>query len=80
MGYYLTLQADGTLESIFPSFYDHVIDRFEYKNDLQVAQTFNRSFKIIHEMAKKYCSEHVQLKIQSYSHDETCNDYNPLHP
>ena len=65
IGYYLTLQTDGSQEYLFPSFYHHVIDPNSKKYDSHIAQAFTRCLKTILEISKHYCSEDAQLQIQT---------------
>ena len=64
IGYYLTLQSDGNTDLMFPSFFEHIINVSDEKNDSQVAQAFTRCFKIIHDMAKNYCTNETVIKIK----------------
>jgi len=63
LGYYFTLQVDGTLEELFPSFSHHVIDSKTGKNDSQISLAFARCLKLIQEISKQYCDEETLVVI-----------------
>ena len=63
LGYYFTLQVDGTLEDLFPSFCHHVVDTKTGKSDSQISLAFSRCFKLIREISERYCDKETVLEI-----------------
>ena len=53
MGYYLTLQPDGTLEDLFPGFKKFALDD-EGKSDSNIAGAFKRKWKQLFDIIKSY--------------------------
>ena len=69
LGYYLVLQNDGSKQNLFPSFYDHVINVSNDKNESKIARAFTRTFKVIHDLAKKYCESSTVVRIEESMED-----------
>ena len=64
IGYYLTLQNDGSEEKMFPSFYDSIINE-DNKSDSKVAAVFTRAFKSIRDLSKHYCDAGTMNEVES---------------
>ena len=64
IGYYLTLQNDGTSEIMFPSFYDSCVNE-KNQSDSRVAAMFTRAFKSIRDLSEHYCDKNTVLEIES---------------
>ena len=69
IGYYLTLQTNGNLEVLFPSYIDSVINADD-ESDSKIAQLFDRTFKIIYEISKHYIVDVEELNRIKESIDE----------
>ena len=67
MGYYLTLQPDGTLEDLFPGFKKFALDD-EGKSDSNVAGAFKRKWKQLFDIIKSYMmvGEDERNKIEKH--------------
>ena len=61
IGYYLTLQPNGQLQYLFPSYVDSVLDVNE-ESDSKIAKVFDRCFKLIHDISCHYIVDQNELE------------------
>lgn len=65
IGYYLTLQMNGNLEEMFPTFLKSIINVND-ESDSKVSAVFTRAFKLIHDISSTYIiDEEEQNDIQN---------------
>ena len=73
LGYYLVLQSDGSLEEMFPSFNDSVIDSNK-DADSKIAQTFSRAYELLYHITQSYKVDAEERKTVNDSISQYCLD------